>query len=787
MFRHILVLIYRGFLRSRNTFLINLTGLTVGLAAALLICLWVVDELRMDKYHEKDARLFQVMTNVHRPDRIETSSTTPGLLPGTLANEIPEIEKTVGVIQLPPQTRGLLSFNDRSVKAREYFAGSEYLDMFSFTLLHGSRTDALVDKNSILLSESIAINLFGSSEAALGKDVEWVRGQFSGTYRVAGIYEPMPVHSTVQFDVVFTFDLYIEKNKNFLDWTNRMSIAYVLLKEGVSVEEVNKKLSGFMKSKDAASASTIFLRKYSDQYLYNTYENGVLAGGRIEYIKLFSIVAIFILSIACINFMNLSTARASRRIKEIGVKKVMGAGRRMLAFQHLGESLFMAFVALLLAILLVDLLLPQFNIITGKHLTIGLDMDIILLFFGITLFTGLLSGSYPALYLSGFNPAVVLQGKLQRSIGERWTRQGLVVFQFVISVTMIVFVVVIWRQLAFIQTKNLGYKRENLIYFVNEGPLRKNLEPFLTEMKKISGVADASSLSFDLTGMYSSTYDIRWPGKTPEDSVSFANLQANFGVVEMLGLTLREGRSFKPDAGDEQANIIINETAAEIIGFDDPVGNTLQIWGKEKRIIGVVKDFHFESLYEKVKPCFIQCVPGGHNVVVKLHGTHQQTLTSISSLYQRYNEGFPFEYRFLDDEYQRLYVAEHRAASLVGYFAAIAIVISCMGLFALAAFSAERRQKEIGIRKVLGSDEVGIVLLLARDFTRFVFIAIIIALPLSYLMISRWLDNFAFRVSMEWWYFIGAGAAALFLAWITVGFQAMRAATIDPAKCLRDE
>jgi hypothetical protein len=287
--------------------------------------------------------------------------------------------------------------------------------------------------------------------------------------------------------------------------------------------------------------------------------------------------------------------------------------------------------------------------------------------------------------------------------------------------------------------------------------------------------------------MYSSTYDTRWPGKTPEDSVSFANLQANFGVVEMLGLELKEGRSFNPHAGDEQANIIINETAAEIIGFDDPVGNTLKIWGKEKRIIGVVKDFHFESLYEKVKPCFIQCISGGHNVVARIHGTNQQTLTSVASLYQRYNEGFPFEYRFLDDDYQRLYVAENRVGSLVGYFAAIAIVVSCMGLFALATFSAERRQKEIGIRKVLGSDAAGIALLLARDFTRFVFIAIIIALPSSYFMISRWLDNFAFRVSMEWWYFIGAGATALLLAWITVGFQAMRAATVNPAKCLRDE
>jgi ABC-type antimicrobial peptide transport system permease subunit len=786
MFRHNLLLIYRSFVRSRSTFLINLTGLSVGLAAALLICLWVVDEWQIDRYHEKDARLFQVMINVQRPHGIETSVNTPGLTARALADEMPEIEKTVGVIQVPPQVRGLLSFNDKSVRAHEYFASNEYFDMFSLTLLHGNRSGVLSEKNSIVLSDAMAINLFGTADAALGKDVVWSRGQFSGTYRVSGIFEHMPENSTVQFDVMFHFDLYMEKNPDWLSWTNRAPIVYVLLKEGVSPAQLNQKLSGFIQSKDPASANAIFLRKYSDQYLYNTYENGVLVGGRIAYVKLFSIVAIFILTIACINFMNLSTARASRRIKEIGIKKAMGAGRKMLVRQHLGESLLMAFVALLLAILMVDVLLPQFNIITGKHLAIRFDRDLVMLFFGITLLTGLLSGSYPALYLSGFNPAVVLQGKLQRSAGEMWTRKGLVVFQFVISVTLIVSVVVVWRQLAFIQSKNLGYKRENLVYFENEGSLRKNLESFLTEMRRIPGVVDVSDLSFNLTGEHASTYDFRWQGKTPEDSLSFVNLEADFGVIEMLGLTL-EGRSFNHEAGDERANIIINETAAAIIGYDDPIGKTVNIWGREKHVIGVVKDFHFESLYEKVKPCFIQCLPNRRSVLVKIQGSQQQTLSDIEHLYHQYNEGFPFEYRFLDDDYQRLYVAEQRVASLSGYFSAVAIVISCLGLFALAAFSAERRQKEIGIRKVLGSNEVGIVLLLAGDFTRFVFIAIVIALPISYLMASHWLNSFAFRAPMEWWYFIGAGAAALLVAWLTVGTQAIRAAMVNPAKCLRDE
>jgi putative ABC transport system permease protein len=787
MFRHNLLLTYRNFIRSRTTFLINLVGLSVGLASTLLIYLWVLDEWRVDRYHEKDARLFQVMVNIERPAGIETTPHTPGLTARTLAVEIPEIEETVGVIEVPSQVKGLLSFDTRSVRARQCFTSDEYFDILSVPLLHVVRNGLLTEKNNIVLSDVVAANLFGAADAALGKDVDWNGGQFTGTYRVTGIFEHLPENSTVQFDAMFSFDLYMEKNPDWLSWSNRSPLVYVLLKEGVSAEHINQKLSGFLMSKDAASASTLFLRKYSDQYLYNTYENGVQAGGRIAYVKLFSIVALFILAIACINFMNLSTARASRRIKEIGVRKTMGSGRKVLVYQYLGESLIMAFMALLLAVLMVDLALPQFNTITGKHLTINFDGQVVFVFFGVTLLTGLFSGSYPALYLSGFNPAFVLQGKLQRTAGEMWTRKGLVVFQFVISVTLIVLAVVVWRQLEFIQSKNLGYKRENLIYFRNEGPLRKDLQSFLTEVQRIPGVVDASDLSFNLTGEHASTYAVRWEGKTPEDSVSFVNLESDFNVFEILGLRLKDGRSFNREAGDERANIIINETAAAIMGFDDPIGKTVRIWDREKRIIGVVKDFHFESLYERVKPCFIQCLPNRNSVLIKFEGAPQQVLAGISNLYKQFNEGFPFEYRFMDDDYQKLYVAEQRVASLSRYFTVIAILISCLGLFALAAFSAERRQKEIGIRKVLGSSEAGIVFLLAGDFTRIVFVAIVIALPLSYFVARQWLDSFAFRVSIAWWYFIGAGAAALLVAWLTVGTQAIRAAMVNPVKCLRDE
>lgn len=788
MTKHYLLIIYRGFRKFKGTFVVNVAGLSVGLAATLLICLWVMDEQGVDKFHEHDKRLFQVMMNIQRPESIETSASTPEPVAKTLLEEFPEVENAVSVIQPPPTAKGLLTWENKSVKAHQYFAGKEFFDLFSYKLLHGSRAGALQDKHQLLLSDEMAIRLFGSAEAALGKNIEWTSGQFTGLYAISGIFERVPENSTAQFDVLFSFDLFMEKNPNYLGWGNSTSIAYVLLKEGTSVTALNEKLSGLMQSKAPGWHSTIFLRPYSDQYLYNTYENGVLTGGRIAYVKLFSLIACFILIIACVNFMNLTTAKTAQRLKEIGVRKAMGAGRRTLVLQYLGESLLVSFLSLAIAVLIVDFVLPEFNSITGKKLALAFDARIILTFCSIALITGLISGSYPALYLSGFNPAIVLRGKLHRAVGELWTRKGLVVFQFAVSIVLIVAVVVVYRQLGFIQSKNLGYNRDNIIYFPNEGPLRKNLESFVTEVKRIPGVVNASDLSFDLTGEHGGTYSIRWEGKRPEDSVSFANLVGDYDVMEILELQLKEGRFFSQETGSESANIIINEAAAKIIGFKEPIGKIVRIWEKEKQIIGVVKDFHFESLYEKVKPCFIQCQPNQRNVLVKIRaGMIPETLSGVQELYKTYNAGFPFEYQFLDDDYQRLYTAEKRVATLAAYFAAIAVMISCLGLFALAAFTAEKRRKEIGIRKVLGSSEWGVVLLLSADFTGTVLVSVMLALPLSYFITSHWLDSFAFRINMEWWYFVSAGAIALIVAWFTVATQAVRAARVNPARCLKEE
>ena len=489
--------------------------------------------------------------------------------------------------------------------------------------------------------------------------------------------------------------------------------------------------------------------------------------------------------------MNLSTARASRRIKEVGVKKAIGARRTALVYQYLGESLSIAFLSLLVSLLLVSLFLPQFNSITEKQLTLPWGVPLVLSLLGVVLFTGLMAGSYPALYLSGFNPATVLKGKLNTGIGEVWTRKGLVVFQFTLSVILIVSVWVVYQQIEFVQSQNLGYEKDNILLFVREGQLREEekLETFLAEISNVPGVVAASSTGHDMTGHNGGTYGVEWPGKDPDDRTEFERVAVNYDMIEMLDIKMKEGRPFSKDFSTETAKIIFNEAAIEFMGLTDPVGKTVQLWDRDMEIIGVTKNFHFESFHEVVKPLFFYLNPQHTDyAMVKIAaGREQEALAELQQMQGKFNPGFSLDYWFLDQDYQALYAAEQRVSSLSKYFAGIAILISCLGLFGLAAFTAERRLKEIGIRKILGSSDFDIVRLLSGDFTKMVLAAIAIALPISYFAAQRWLQNFAFHIDLQWWYFAGAGLLALLIAWLTVGLQTFRAAKVNPVECLKDE
>jgi len=782
MLRHALLLSLRHFKRFRSSFFINLVGLSTGLACTLMIYLWVNDELRVDTFHENDSRLYQVMRHQPTPTGIVTSGYTPAPIAEALAREMPEVE--YAVLSWRASTFPITK-DDRKIKAQGIYASENYFRAFSYNVVQGNSSQILKDINSIVISESLALTLFNTTNGVIGKTVSIGTDK---AYRVSGVFKGTPANSSTQFDFALSFEDFRKDNAWLSNWNSNGPINHVVLKEGSNLELLNKKVAGLIQRNSADAKVTLFLKPYSENYLYGKYEDGQLVGGRIEYIKLFSIIAFFVLTIACVNFMNLSTAKASRRLKEVGIKKALGADRRNLVYQFLGESLLITIIALLVALLLVAILLPEFNLITGKQLSLRPDTRLLLSMLAITLCTGILSGSYPALYLSGFNPLTILKGKLSPSSGEVWARKGLVIFQFALSIIFITSVLVVYRQIGYVQSKNLGYFKDNIICFGKEGRINDNLDAFLAEVKRVPGVVNASSIGHNLLGSNMSTEAVEWAGKAPEQEIMFENVPVSCDMIEMLGIEMKEGRPFSRKYSTDTATIIFNEAALKAMGISNPLGRVVKLWGKDRQIIGVTKNFHFESLHQKVKPLFFVLEPPETwTVMVKMGaGQEQQTLERLKALYQSYNDGFPFEYSFLDQDYQTLYMAEQQVSVLSRYFAGLALLISCLGLFGLAAFTAEKRRKEISIRKVLGASESGIFYLLTSSFTKLVLVSIVIALPISYLLVSKWLGNFAYHINLKWWYFALAGVLTLLITWLTVSLQALKAARINPAQSLKD-
>jgi putative ABC transport system permease protein len=783
MIRHNFIISLRNFSRHKTSFIINLIGLSTGLAAAMLIYLWVTDEYKVDSFHEQSSRLYQVLERQQHTADIFVNGSTPWLLAESLSEEMPEVEYATVVTPSFWYDPYTLTEKEKSLKARGIYAGRDFFNIFSFDLIHGDRNQVLADKNSIVISEEIARGLFGTAENAFGKTIEF---QHEREFKISGVFEEVPPGSSMRFQMVMSVDLLKDSQPNAFSWKNSGPYTFVLLKEGHDVGEFSEKIEDYIATQTEATHRKLITQRFDERYLHGNYENGIQAGGRIEYVRLFSLIAVFILAIACINFMNLATARASRRMKEVGIKKAVGAYRRSLVFQYLTESILMALFGLLLALLLVYFVLPQFNQITGKSLVIQPD-KLILPFLGLAVLTGLLAGSYPAFYLSGFKPVSVLKGNLRGTAGELWLRKGLVVFQFVLSVIFIVSVVVIYKQMQYVQTRNIGYNRENIIYFNIEGRINDHRETFLHELRQLPGVKLASSAGQSPVGG-GNTSNIGWEGKDPDLILPVAYRPANYDLAEMMELEFLQGRSFSR-ARHDSLKVIFNRAGIEAMGMENPVGKTIMLGPYECEIIGVVENFNYESLHSDVGPMFFILEPAyTQKIMVRLKpGRTDETLAQIGGLYREFNPGFVFDYRFVDQDYQSQYNAEIRVGVLSRYSGGIAIIISCLGLLGLVTFASERRIKEIGIRKALGSDELGIVRLLSADFTRLVLLAILIALPLSYILTSSWLERFAYRIELEWWYFIGAGAVALLIAWITVGFQTIKAARINPARCLQSE
>ena len=795
IFKLTFLLSFRSFKRYKSSFFINLIGLSTGLASTLLIYLWVSDELSMDKFHENDNQLYTVLSNYELADgAIETSYYSSDPLAGALREEIPEVEYAVAVNSFTGDHggTGVVSYDNNHIKAKGIMAGKDYFHVFSYHLIRGNRSLVLADKNGIVISEDFARKLFNTTEGIIGKTLAWNHKNFEGSFYITGIFKRPPVNSTQQFDIVFNFDLLRNADRYAGTWNSNLATTHLVLKKDTHIDQFNKKIADFSKPKHPSNENTtLFVQQYSKRYLYGQYQDGVQTGGRIQYVKLFSVIALFILIIACINFMNLSTAQASGKMKEIGVKKAMGANRTSLVIQFLGESVLMTFLSLILAIGLVLLVLPQFNAITGKYLDLAIGIDDCLYIFGWVLVMGLIAGSYPAFYLSAFKPVAVLKGKLNKSFGELWVRQGLVILQFTLSSIFIVSVLVINRQIEYVQTKNLGFDRDNVISFLREGRHEYDPEVFLSALKNIPGVVHVANMPGSILDGIGSQSGYSWRGLESDRDVIFKAPRIGYGVIETLDMAIVEGRSFSRNyKDDDYSKIILNESAVKLMGLEAPIGTIIKHGPQEQEVIGVVKDFQYGSLHNKVEPLIFRFrnTRFARNIMVRIQtGTEKATLGQIEDVYRKFHPVFPFEFTFLDDDYQQLYKAEMIVGDLSHYFAGIAIVVSCLGLFGLVAFSAGRRTKEIGIRKILGATVFGIVRMLSGDFTKMVFLAIVVASPISYLIVEKWLERFAYRIELEWWLFASAGLLALFIAWAVVCWQTIKAAKVNPVECLRDE
>lgn len=786
MFRHNFKLAWRSARKDKSTFFINLLGLTAGVSCALLIFLWVQDERSIDQFHTHGENLYQVLENVDQGNGIITRQTNCGPMAEALEADFPEIEKTV-IATTNWSGMHTLTLKEENIDAQGVYASEGYFDVFTYPLILGDAS-ALQDPTGIFLSKSLASRIFGDYESAMGESLTWQHRQ---DFNVLGIFEDMPSNSSVQFDFVLPWSFFLTENEWITSWGNTAIQTYVLLNPEADFNVVNDKITHFVEEKTEGNIThrRQFLAKYTDLYLHGEYTEGILTGGRIEYVRLFSLIAAFILIIACINFMNLSTAKASGRFKEVAVKKTIGANRKALIFQYLTESFMIVAFAVLLSLLISYFLLPSFNQITGKSLTMSFSSELLIGLFVILLGVSLLAGSYPALYLSGFRPVDIMRGRFQRMFGETWIRKGLVVFQFSTAVILIVIVTVIYQQIKFVQNQHLGYDRDLVILFSRDGVLDEDdrLETFLNHVRSMPGVKSASASEHDMTGHNGGTYGLRWPGKDPGDRTEFERVAVDYGFIEMLDLDMASGRSFSRDISTENEKIIFNEAGIRFMGLEDPIGQTIQLWGEPKEIVGVVKDFHFDSFHEEIKPLFLRLDVGSTNyIMLKLaQDQERNALDELTEYYAEFNPGFTFNYRFLDDDYQSLYEAEQKVETLSKYFAGLALLICCLGLFGLAAFTAQRRFKEIGIRKILGSSEFGVVTLLSKEFNALVLIALLIALPISYLLVSSWLSNFAFHMDLKWWHFALSGVLVFIIALITISTQTFKAARINPVKSLQ--
>jgi putative ABC transport system permease protein len=787
MIYNYLLVAFRNIFRNKGFSFLNLAGLAAGISCSLLIFLWVADELAMDAFHEKKDRLYKVMENQHYSNGvIFTFSSTPGPMAPAIKEKYPEIEMATRITW---QERRLFQFKEKNFYEEGRFVDQDFTLMHTYPFLKGDVSNCLKDKHSIVISQKMAEKFFGS-EDPVGKALVMDADE---SFTVTGVLQEIPSTSSMQFEFLMPFEWFFEKNKDWISqWGNNNIRTNILLSAKADPVAFGEKLKHEIDSHTQDSKNTdLFLQLLKDSYLHGEFKNGVQTGGRIEYVRIFFAVGILVLVIASINFMNLTTAQASKRAKEVGLRKTVGAVRGQLSFQFLGESMMMVVLASVLALLVSFLLLPLFNDLAGKKLTMDLLSGApVWIFAAIVIFTGLLSGSYPALYLSKFTPAKVLKGQLKSGKAASRFRRVLVVTQFSLSIILLICTLVVFNQLSFIKGKDIGMERNNVAYLWMKGDMNKHIDAIREELMKDPSIEIASLSSANPIDFGNSTSGLVWEGKDPNEKILFSNFSVDYNFIETLGMQMKMGRSFKQEFTTDTLNFIVNEAAAKAMGFENPIDQPLTLWEKRKgKIIGVVKDFHFQSVHTKVEPLFMLYDPDWFNVIFVRYkeGQRAQAISAMEKINRQYAASYPFESNMLDQDWDNLYKNEDRFGKLFNCFSILSVVISCLGLFGLSAFSAEQRTKELGVRKVMGASVPSLIRLMSTEFATLVLISAAIGCPVGWYAMNWWLNGYAYHINVGALTLVASALTCLVIALLTVSYHATKAAMVNPVKSLRYE
>ena len=765
---------------------INIGGLAVGMAAVILIVAWIYYEWSFDRFHAKEKQLYVVYERGMFNGVAACWDWTPMILEKTLRDDYPEI---AAVARMTASFPLLFANGDDKFNIQTVYTDPDFLTMFDFPLLQGDMQTALNDPYSIILTEKAAIRLFGN-EDPMGKMM-----MVANTYSMAvtGVMKDLPGNTLFNFEALMPASFIKVQGWYSEIWNTPSVQTYVELYPNVPADPVNESIAGIIRSHTNDSETVeLFLHPLAKRHLYTKPENGVPAGGLIDTLRLFGIIAGLILLIACINFMNLSTARSGKRAKEVGVRKVMGGKRMSLIRLFLGESMLVAFIAGTTGLVLALMVLPVFGTLMGKPLTISLTNGRVWLTgLGFVLFTGLLAGSYPAFYLSSFLPVKVLKGIFRTKQSLVSPRKVLVVLQFTVASALIMATWVIHRQIRYTQDRDAGYNKDHLIYVILEANAAQNYDMIKHDVLSSGAATSLTRTLSPMTAGWGAEYDVNWRGKDPNAGVIFNFFSVDAGWTETAGVTIVEGRDIDVNAyPTDSSALLLNEKAVKVMNFEHPTGEIVRARGRDWHVVGVIKDFIIQSPYDEVWPMIIGGPYGWFNLVhIKLNGARRtaDNLAQIEQVFRKYNHDNPFEYQFIDEEYARKFQNEQKTEMLVTWFAGLTIFISCLGLFALVAYLAETRRKEIGIRKVLGASVSSIMILLSKEFLILVTVSIVVASTIAWWAMNKWLAHFAYRTDIPWWLFVVVGCISLVIALLTVGFQALKAATENPVKAIRSE